>query len=115
MSIIGREKLPTNATAADCGRLWRTMTDEYIRGLRLEIRVVYEGADVSHLSVEVVDDSVISVDGREMVNIWASRSFRSELYLISVSQLFDLLIAAHRQMNLFFSLGSTYAPTLRPK
>lgn len=70
---------------------------------------------VSYLVVEVVDDSCISIDGEACVNLWASKEFRNGLYLISVNQLFDLLIKAYRAIEAYFSFGSTNAPTLRRK
>ena len=115
MSTTARGRVPAGATAADCGRLWLTLTQEYIPQLRLEIRVVTAPPELSYLVVEVVDDSVISVDGVGQVNLWARREFRSELYLISVDQLFGLLIDAHKQIDQYFRFGSTHAPALRPR
>lgn len=115
MSTSRNGTIPTGATAADCARLWSTLTTEYIPALRLEIRMVTTPNDQSYLSVEVVDDSLVTIDGAECVNIWASREFRNGLYLISVGQLFDLLIEAHRLIDGFFRLGTPSAPTLRRK
>lgn len=115
MSTTERTKIPTNATAADCARLWSTLTTEYIPRLRLEVRMVTDPGGDSWLSVEVVDDSLVTIDGAECVNLWACREFRNGLYLISVSQLFDLLIEAYRRIDGFFSYGTPHAPTLRRK
>lgn len=115
MSISQNGEARTGATAADCGRLWSTLTTEYIQHLRLEIRMITTPNDQTYLSIEVVDDSLVTLDGAECVNIWASREFRNGLYLISVGQLFDLLIEAHRKIDGFFRLGTPSAPTLRRK
>jgi len=115
MSTTTRGKVPTGATAADCARLWITLTQEYIPALRLEIRMVTDSQGNGWLSVEVVDDSVVAIEGQGMVNVWAAREFRSELYLISVDQLFQLLIVAHKQIDQYFRLGTPHAPALRPK
>lgn len=115
MSTTDHPQVLRSATAADCARLWATLTTDYIPALRLEIRMVTNPAGDSFLSIEVVDDSVISIDGHPCVNIWSSKEFRNGLYLISVNQLFDLLIHAYRAIELFFSTGSANAPTLRRK
>jgi hypothetical protein len=115
MSTTTDRDLPRSATAADCVRLWTYLTTDYIPRLRLEVRMVTNSSGDSWMSVEVVDDSLVREDGAEMINIWASREFRNPLYLISVGQLFDLLIEAHKQINLFFSVGTPHAPTLRRK
>ena len=115
MSTSVNGKLPINATAVDCARLWSYLTTDFIPALRLEIRMVTNPNGESWLSVEVVDDSLVTLDGAECVNIWASKEFRSGLYLISVDQLFDLLIHAHKQIDGFFRVGTPSAPTLRRK
>jgi hypothetical protein len=115
MSTSRNGSVPKGATAADCARLWTTLTTEYIPKLRLEIRMVTNDLGENWLSLEVVDDSLVTIDGGECVNIWASKEFRSELYLISVGQLFDLLITAYRKIDGFFSDGTPHAPTLRRK
>jgi len=115
MSTTMNHDLPRSATAADCVRLWTYLTTDYIPRLRLEVRMVTNAAGDSWMTVEVVDDSLVREDGAEMINVWASREFRNPLYLISVSQLFDLLIEAHKKMELFFSIGTPHAPTLRRK
>jgi hypothetical protein len=108
-------KIPVGATADDCARLWATLTADFIPALRMEIRMVTNEKLETWLSVEVVDDSLFTLDGAACVNVWAAKEFRSGLYLISVDQLFDLLIMAYKQMDAFFSNGSPSAPTLRRK
>lgn len=115
MSTSHQEKARIGVTVADCARLWSTLTTEYIPALRLELRMVTTPNGDSYLSVEVVDDSLVTLDGHECVNIWGSREFRNQLYLISIAQLFDLLIESHRRIDGFFSEGTPSAPTLRRK
>jgi hypothetical protein len=114
-STIKNGTIPVTATAADCGRLWRTLTNEFIPALRLEMRIVQEDPDSSCITIEVVDDSLESLDGHPLVNIWACREFRNGLYLISVGQLFELLIAAYRALDLYFENGTPSAPARRRK
>jgi hypothetical protein len=115
MSISKEEKVRIGVTASDCARLWSTLTTDYIPALRLELRMVTNPNGDSYLSVEVVDDSLVTLDGAECVNVWASREYRNALYLISIAQLFDLLIEAYHRIDGFFSLGTPSAPTLRRK
>jgi hypothetical protein len=115
MSITKNGAIPITATAADCGRLWQTLTKEFIPGLRLETRIVQVEEDAAYISIEVVDDSLESLDGHQLVNIWASREFRNGLYLISVGQLFELLISAYRALELYFENGTPSAPARRRK
>lgn len=115
MSITKNGKVPITATAADCGRLWQTLTSEFIPALRLEMRIVQVAEDADYISIEVVDDSLETLDGSLLVNIWASREFRNGLYLISVGQLFELLISAYAGIEQYFRLGESFAPVRRRK
>jgi len=72
-------------------------------------------AAVTYISIEVVDDSLESLNGSPLVNIWASREYVNPLYLISRDQLFGLLIDAHRTIEGYFRDGTPSAPTRRPK
>ena len=99
MSITQNGAANRNAAAADCARLWRTLTNEYIPGLRLELSLTTTETDHLVLVLEVVDDSAVGVDGQQLVNVWAKREFANQLYLISVGQLFDLLIHAYGRMT----------------
>lgn len=104
-----------SATAADCARLWNHLRSEYIPALRIEAGIVTTKEGVIYLTMEVVDDSLESIDGAPCVNVWAYRPYANQLYLISIGQLFDLLIEAHGRIEQFFSIGSPAAPTLRRK
>jgi len=104
-----------SATAADCARLWNTLRSEYIPGLRIEAGIVAAPDGLTYLTMEVVDDSAVTDGGHEWVNVWAYRPYANQLYLISIGQLFDLLIEAHGRIEQYFSIGSPAAPTLRRK
>lgn len=115
---MSTSKIPQPGTGAgigECGRLWATLTTEYIPNLRIEMRIHHDSAGGTYLLYEVVDDSLIVEDGRQLVNVWATKEFHNQLYLISISQLFDLLIMAYREIDGYFSIGSAHAPTLRPR
>lgn len=113
MSGTQRGKIPTTATAADCGRLWHTLTQEFISDLRVELRIFRSPADLTYLTLEVVDDSLETLDGSPLVNIWASKEFQNPLYLISAGQLFDLLISAYDSIEAYFKNGTPSAPARR--
>jgi hypothetical protein len=113
MSGTGLREMPVNATLGDCARLWHTLTTEYIPGLRIEWRILENANGVAILSVEVVDDSLESLDGRPLVNVWSKMHFQSGLYLISYRQLFDLLITAYHHIDAFFKNGTPSAPARR--
>jgi hypothetical protein len=115
MSGSGLREMPVNATLADCARLWTTLRNEYIPALRIEWRIEEIQERGAYLTVEVVDDSAETLDGSPLVNIWATREFRSGLYLISYGQLFELLISAYAGIDQFFRLGDAFAPTRRRK
>jgi hypothetical protein len=113
MSTIKPAHKAGGASADDCARLWATLTTEYIPSLRVEMRVHQDPSAGAYLLFEVVDDSAQDDGGSPLVNIWATREFHNQLYLISMAQLFDLLISAYRQIDGYFTIGSPYAPTLR--
>lgn len=104
--------LPTTGpNMGDCLRLWHTLTTEYIPDLRLELRPIETPDKRVAIHLQIVDSSFHQEDSNEVVNIWATKLFQNELYLISVAQLFDLLIVAYRSIDGFFTLGEA----LRPK
>lgn len=115
MSISKNLGPGTGAGIADCGRLWATLTTEYIPNLRVEMRLHQGPAGDTYLLYEVVDDSIIQLDGELLVNVWATKEFHNQLYLISISQLFDLLISAYRKIDAYFRIGATEAPTRRER
>jgi len=115
MSGTETRSIPRNATADDCARLWSTLTLEFIPQLRIQLRPL-QGPDGNvYLEVAVVDDSLESLDGSPLENVWASKEFVNPLHLISMGQLFDLLIMAYRQIDGFFENGTPSAPTRRRK
>jgi hypothetical protein len=115
MSISNPGRVATGATADDCARLWSTLTTEYTPDLRVEIRPLQRENGSGYLVVEVCNDSAIVSCGSQLVNVWASREFSNQLYLISVGQLFDLLIVAYRKIDDYFSSGYPSAPTRRTR
>jgi len=115
MSTSPVGKTGTNATYGDVARLWITLTHEFIPGLQLLITPRSNSEGEAWLQVEVVDSSAISVGGTEQYNIWASKEFHNTLYLISVGQLFDLLIVAYRTIDQYFREGERFAPPRRDK
>jgi len=115
MSTSNGARVPVGATADDCARLWSTLTTEYISNLRIEVRILQDRSAVTYISIEVVDDSLETLNGSPLVNIWASREFVNPLYLISRDQLFGLLIDAHRVIEEYFRIGTPSAPTRRAK
>lgn len=104
-----------SATVGDCGRLWSTLINEYIPGLRVELQIIPHDPTSCSVRLEVVDDSVMALDGSLLVNVWASKEFHNPLHLISSIALFDLLISAYRQIDRYFELGEAAAPARRGK
>jgi hypothetical protein len=103
--------LPTTGpNAGDCLRLWRTLTTEYIPELRLEL----EPVEIDHkniaIALRITSISSHPEDKTEVVNMWAMKCYQNELYLISMAQLFDLLIVAYRAIDGFFTLGEALRP-----
>lgn len=115
MSTITNGEGRRNASADDCARLWTTLTTEYIPGLRLEITPRTNPAGQSFIQIEVLDDSLETIDGEALVNVWSCREYQNGLNLISVGSLFDLLIVAYRNIEAFFEYGTPSAPTRRRK
>jgi hypothetical protein len=103
--------LPTTGpNAGDCLRLWSTLTSEYIPGLTLELAPFETPGKQVGIRLRVVDTSYPRQGRIKSVNIWATKTFQNELYLISVAQLFDLLIVAYRAIDAYFTLGEACAP-----
>lgn len=105
----------TSATVGDCGRLWSTLIREYIPGLRVELTILPHDPNSCSIRLEVVDDSVMALDGSLLVNVWAVRDFHNPLHLISSIALFDLLIDSYRAIDRYFELGEAAAPARRGK
>jgi hypothetical protein len=102
---------PYNATAADCERLWHTLTEEFIPGLRIELEPRKDSAGDAYVRMELVDYAYLSKEETNHRSIWAVRDFRSAVYLISYNALFDLLIVGHRTIADYFSTGRDNRPT----
>jgi hypothetical protein len=99
-----------NATSADCARLWRTLTGEYISDLQVELVPQVVDGDQLVIRLQLVSAGLDPKDGSPCKNIWAARSFASQLNLISSGSLFDLLIVGYRQIDDYFRYGEPYAP-----
>lgn len=104
-----------NATSADVGRLWRTLTHDYIPDLRLELVPQVADDDQVVIKLELVSAGLDPKTGQACVNIWARRQFVSQLHLISSGSLFDLLIVGYRQIDDFFQYGASCAPARRDR
>jgi len=115
MSISDLPQVPRNANADDCARLWVYLTTEYIPGLRLEITPRQAPDGRAWIQLEVTDDSAVTIDGHQLVNVWAFKEYSNQLNLITLGSLFDLLISAHRRIEAFFEKGEASAPTRRRK
>ena len=110
MSTSNRLAPATNATLDDCVRLWITLTTEYIPGLRVELIPELSPFNTNLVRLELVDYATL-VEGQELHrSLWATKQFVSPLYLISYSQLFDLLISGYRVIEEFFRTGKDNRP-----
>jgi hypothetical protein len=103
----------TNATTDDCGRLWSTLTDEYIPRLQILLKFEQDTEFGTVLRMEIVDDGPEGPDGAMHQNVWASATYFNQLHLITSSRLFDLLIVAHKRIDDFFTHGERFAPDRR--
>lgn len=108
--LVGSDR---GANAADCARLWNTLTTEFIPGLLFVIKPVTKDKETGYIEIAVVDQSVHQIDGEALENVWAVKEFHNQLHLISVGQLFDLLITAYRTIDRYFELGEAAAPLRR--
>lgn len=99
------------ATLADINRLWDTLTTEYIPGLRIELTPTRSKEGFDFVLVELVDYSEAALLPGKWRSVWSKREFRSPLYLISHSQLFDLLISGYKVIDEYFSTGKDNRPS----
>lgn len=100
----------TNATLDDCVRLWSTLTTDYIPGLRIELIPGKNPQNASYIVAELVDYSTVDIAGDEGRSVWSRKQFFSPLYLISHTQLFDLLIVGYRVIDEYFRTGNDRRP-----
>lgn len=98
------------ATLDDCDRLWTTLTIEYIPGLRVELTPdrLKDGRPVCRLELVDYSDVHTLPDGPR--SVWAVREFQNPLYLISHTQLFDLLISGFKVIDEYFRTGKDNRP-----
>ena len=99
------------ATLADCARLWSTLTTDYIPGLRVEITPHHRPDGEPYVVVELVDYSTLKEGLPAERSVWSRREFFSPLYLISHTQLFDLLIVGYRVIEAYFGSGVDNRPS----
>jgi hypothetical protein len=111
MSITPVGPTRANATLGDCVRLWITLTVDYIPGLVIELIPDVTSQGHQEVRVELVDYSTLKEGDPPHRSIWSMRRFASPLYLMSYSQLFDLLINGHRVIDEFFSTGKDNRPS----
>lgn len=99
----------------DCGRLLLHLQDDYIRNLRLEVGFYDLGRSGRGIKLELIDDSATGVDGSDLINVWATKTFGQRIGYISMAEIYDLLMTGYRQIDRFFSLGEDFAPVRRAK
>lgn len=99
------------ATLADINRLWSTLTIEYIPGLRIELIPVGGPDGHGYIVAELVDYGGVKHPVLPERSVWARRRFQSPLYLISHTQLFDLLISGYRVIDAYFDTGVDNRPS----
>lgn len=100
-----------SATLDDCARLWSTLTTDYIPGLRIEMDLHRRPNGEPYVEVQLVDYSTVLNDSTTGRSVWATKEFFSPLYLISHTQLFDLLIKGYRVIDEYFSTGRDTRPS----
>lgn len=116
MSSSSNSHLPAQGPGpSDCWRLMRSLQREYIPGLRVEVSWYEIGRDLHGMKVELLDDSAMTLDGQQLVNVWSTKTFGNQLHLISEAQLYDLLIVGYRQIEKYFEHGEAFAPARRAK
>jgi len=98
------------ATLDDCARLWTTLTTDFIPGIRIEMIPHQDPSGRPYVAVELVDYSDVHTLPDGPRSVWARREFGSPLYLISHTQLFDLLISGYRVMDEYFTTGKDNRP-----
>lgn len=112
----GVASLPVEGpTQDDCGRLLLHLQNDYVRNLRLEVQFYEVGRAGRGIKLEVLDDSAVGVDGRDLVNVWATKTFGQRVAYISTADLYDLLMTAYRTIDKYFELGEAFAPARREK
>jgi hypothetical protein len=88
-----------------------TLTTDFIPGLRVELVPHHDPAGNASVDVEVCDYATLTVGDDIHRSVWARKRFASPLYLISHTQLFDLLITSYRVMDEFFATGKDNRPS----
>jgi len=110
MALIESREAAGSATVNDVVRLWRTLVVDYVPGLKLELEILCDDDKAPGIRVLVCDYSTITNLPMGPRSVWAVREYHNPLYLISISQLFDLLISAYRVMDEYFVTGKDNRP-----
>ncbi len=113
MSGSATDQVRRGATAGDCARLWSTIQKDLVSDAQLRIIPRSKSGDDGYLEVCVTSPSLHQVDGSPAENVWAQKEFHNGLHLISVGQLFEMLIVAYRVMDRYFEVGDAAAPPRR--
>jgi len=111
--MSGVKHLPQGASATldDCARLWNTLTTDYIPALKVELFVRQRPNGEAYIAVELVDYSTLQSATGIQRSVWSTKEFFSPLYLISHTQLFDLLIKGYRVIDTYFATGKDNRPS----
>lgn len=102
-------------TQDDCGRLLLHLRSDYIPHLRLEVGFYEIGKAGRGIKLEVLDDGLSGVDGRDIVNVWAKKTLGNRMAYVSMAEIYDLLMTAYRTIDRFFEEGEAFAPERRVK
>jgi hypothetical protein len=87
------------------------LTNDYIPGLRIEISIGADEASQPFVLAELVDYAGGYDNWQDGRSVWATKKFFSPLYLISHTQLFDLLIKGYRVIDEYFVTGKDNRPS----
>jgi hypothetical protein len=98
------------ATLGDLARLWGYLQTDFIPGLRIELEPIFDKSGQPLIRVVICDYSTVTEPKELGRSVWAVKEYRSEIYLISHTQLFDLLISAHKVIDEFFRTGIDNRP-----
>lgn len=97
----------------DCGRLFAHLHNEYMPDLRMEVSFYQIGSIGMGMKIEVVNDSLVTLDGQNTINVWATKTFGQRVQNISTNDLYDLLMIAYRQIDRYMRDGEAFAPVRR--
>lgn len=112
----GVANLPVEGpTQDDCARLLAHLRKDYIPALRIEVEFYEVGKAGPGLKLEVIDESAAAVNGKEVVNVWAAKTFGQRIRNFTTADLYDLLMIAYRTIDRYFEYGEASAPVRRSR